>query len=531
MRPKTFLVAGLIVALTLVAIAALFFLFKSKIDEIQVPTGARSGDYSVKPGVVEIEGVRYQSDTGVLVVPENRAKADSRLIALPVKRIRSMSLEAREPVFLFNGGPGVSNLKFQVPAVLLAAHDVVIVGYRGVDGSSVLDSRQTAAAMRGVKGEVLSDESLDNIARAVEADFGRNTANGVDLDGYTIPEVVEDMEAARNALGYERVNLLSKSYGTRVAQIYATMHPEHLLRSVQIGVNPPGHFWWSPQATDEQVVRYATLAQEDPEARKLYPDLAATIQKINRQMPRNWLLFPIDAGKVRVTAFALLYHRSTAPAVFDAYRAAEQGDPSGLALMSVAYDFMLAGSMNWADLMLKGGSADFTPGTNYRAVSRTETDILGAPMSQLVWGAFSRGWPMIDESYRQVQTSDVETLLVSGSLDFTTPPQPAQKELLPSLTRGRHVVISEQGHTDDFWKFQPEAAARLLTSFYDTGVADDSHYRYLPMSFEVKSSFPLIAKLSLAGIILMGAVVVFLAVVLIRRQKKKRKNRGLVDLT
>ena len=56
------------------------------------------------------------------------------------------------------------------------------------------------------------------------------------------------MEAARAALGYDRINLLSYSYGTRVAMIYAWMYPGSIHRSAMIGVNPRGNFAWERSA-------------------------------------------------------------------------------------------------------------------------------------------------------------------------------------------------------------------------------------------------------------------------------------------
>jgi len=50
----------------------------------------------------------------------------------------------------------------------------------------------------------------------------------VDLAGYTPVEVVDDVEAARLALGYEKINLFSISYGTRLAMIYAWRYPESM---------------------------------------------------------------------------------------------------------------------------------------------------------------------------------------------------------------------------------------------------------------------------------------------------------------
>ena len=86
---------------------------------------------------------------------------------------------------------------------------------------------------------------------------------GVDLSGYTIPGVIEDMEAARTALGYDRINLLSESYGTRVAQIYAYMHPDSLHRLVLIGVNTPGHFVWDPAVFDKMIGHFSELCAQD----------------------------------------------------------------------------------------------------------------------------------------------------------------------------------------------------------------------------------------------------------------------------
>jgi hypothetical protein len=89
-------------------------------------------------------------------------------------------------------------------------------------------------------------------------------------------------------------------------------------------------------------------------------------------------------------------------------------------------------------------------------------------------------------------------LLVGGTVDFSTPAQFATNEQLPSLRHGQQVVVAEQGHVGDFWGFQPEARQRLLTSFYDTGTADASLYKYLPMNFKPAMRFPVLAKVLVA---------------------------------
>jgi pimeloyl-ACP methyl ester carboxylesterase len=382
---------------------------------------------------------------------------------------------------------------------------VVQVGYRGVDGTPKLDCPEVTAAIKGVGNNLLSTESLDHLGEAVEGCSNRLQAEGVDLAGYTIPEVVEDMEAARAALGYERIHLLSQSYGTRVAQIYAVMHPESVHRSAQIGVNPPGHFNAAPETADAQIEYYADLCRLDPECSSRTPDLAAAVRNVNQSMPDRWLFVPIDPGKAMGVSFILLMNRSTAPIVFDAYMAAEQGDPSGLAFLSLSYDFTLPGMMTWGEYFALGMSSDYEPGRDYRAELTAPDATFGSPVYLLIWGSASDHWPpvLMDDVYRQVQPSDVETLLISGTVDFSTPAQFAEQELLPSLRNGKHVIIAEQGHTSDFWNYQPEAAEHLLTSFYATGQADDSLYTYLPMDFKPSLRAPVLAKIFLAvGVLL-----------------------------
>ena len=46
---------------------------------------AKAGDLVLQAGTYEIGGKSYRADYGTLVVPENRNKADSRLIQLVIK--------------------------------------------------------------------------------------------------------------------------------------------------------------------------------------------------------------------------------------------------------------------------------------------------------------------------------------------------------------------------------------------------------------------------------------------------------------
>ena len=187
--------------------------------------------------------------------------------------------------------------------------------------------------------------------------------------------------------------------------------------------------------------------------------------------------------------------------VFDAYVAAEHGDPSGLALMSLAYDFMIPNAFVWGDLFLKGGSADFDPDRDYVNTLRAPDTALGSPVAYLVWAPLSQAFlqSKFSSERAMAQPGDVETLLISGSIDFSTPAEYAANELLPQLKNGKQVILQEMGHVSDVWNIQPHAMRRLLTRFFDTGVVDSSQFQYEPMNFKVRLGFPLLAKLLLAS--------------------------------
>jgi len=75
---------------------------------ITVPTGAQAGDLTMEPCTHEARDVEYAADCGTLVVSENRSEPTSRLIALPVTRIRATGSNPAEPIFRLGGGIGAA---------------------------------------------------------------------------------------------------------------------------------------------------------------------------------------------------------------------------------------------------------------------------------------------------------------------------------------------------------------------------------------------------------------------------------------
>lgn len=518
-------------ALILVLAVGLGYMRFTPEPTMELPDGARAGDLTLES--CEYEG--QEAECGTIVVPENRADPDTGLIVLPVTRIWAANGASSEPIFRLEGGPGVPN-EFDDPTHggrLNETRDLVLVGYRGVEGSSVLACPEVPKAFT-VSRDFLGDASLARYTGALASCADRLGEEGVDLDGYTLTQRVEDMETVRLALGYDRINLLSESAGTRTAMIYAWRYPDSVHRSVMVGVNPPGHYVWYSTMSDEQFGDYAELCSRDPACSSRTTDLAATLRSVSDDMPDRWLFLRINEASIKAgSRFGLMETTSeaaplNAPTVLDAWMSAAEGDPSGMWLMTLA--LALYPEKAWGEAAATG-HIDAPYAEEYYASAPDSGTILGSAGTDFMWagGGLVEAWPDApdNDQYRQVQPSDVETLLVGGQLDFSTPPIHATEKLLPYLSNGHQVILEGFGHTIDFWTMQPEAGARLINVFYDTGEVDDSLFVDQPVDFTPETTFSGVAKLLLT--ILIALIVLALGLFLwMPRHVQKRGSFGPV---
>jgi pimeloyl-ACP methyl ester carboxylesterase len=498
-------IVGLLV--TIVLLTGLTYM-AVPVSSVTVPQGAHAGQLTMHPCTYSTEKGGYRADCGTLVVPEYRADPRSRLIALPVIRILARSSHPLAPIFHLNGGPGITNMTFPQANRLVAKHDVIMVGYRGVDGSSVLNCPEVTAALEK-SADFLDKASLKSYSQAFASCGQRLERDGVDLAGYTLAEQADDIDAARVALGYKRIDLLSESAGTRLAMVYAWRYPNSVDRSVMIGVNPPGDFLYSGAQIDQGIERYSALCAQQPACRARTGNLAASMRHTAAHMPSRWYFLPIKPGNVLVGTFLGLTEETSVdtplsgPMTLNSWISAAHGDPSGLWLLSAMAGLVLPTSFVWGEFA-SIGLADAQPAERYFSSGAGGGSIIGNPFTKFLWGAGGLdSWPANpgENQYTRVQNSDVPTLLIGGTLDFETPAQNATKELLPHLPNGHQVILSGLGHADDFWYYEPSASTQLLTAFYDTGRIDTSRYSPNKVSFATSATQAAIAKDLLATMI------------------------------
>ena len=191
------------------------------------------------PGFVETGKplLVYGAECGELMLKENPADANSNDISVAILRLPAISpVPNADPLFLIQGGPGGSSIEManQIHnffAEVRKNRDLIFVDQRGTGKSNPLRCEQISPEDLTLP-EAEQKEKYIALIKSCAEKFHHNAAF------YTTVHGVQDLDAVRSALGYEKINLWGGSYGTRVALEYARRYPQQTRTIVLDGVAP-----------------------------------------------------------------------------------------------------------------------------------------------------------------------------------------------------------------------------------------------------------------------------------------------------
>ena len=230
---------------------------------------ANSGQYETADCPFDVPN-RYNVVCGYLTVPENRTKNNPPDIQLAVAIVPARQGADYPPLIYLAGGPGSSALDefaadpegWEYP--FTSHRDLILLDQRGTGYSyPTLDCPEFNAA-----GE---DENPDELC------YERLVAEGIDLAAYNTAENAADVEALRLALGIEQWDVLSISYGTRLALQVMRDYPDGLRSVVLDSTFPPN----ADTPVDDVLSTMSALnrlfdeCQQDSNCADQYPDLEA----------------------------------------------------------------------------------------------------------------------------------------------------------------------------------------------------------------------------------------------------------------
>ena len=164
-----------------------------------------------------------------LAVPLDRSGTVAGTVSLSIERKLAGAGPSRDAVVALAGGPGQAML----PLATFAAHAIApALGSRDL---LLFDQRGTGTS------DPLSCSALESFSADSQSQAYEQCALqiGPARAGYTTEESVQDIEALREAGGYEKLVLYGTSYGTKVALDYAERYPQNVEALVLDSVVPP----------------------------------------------------------------------------------------------------------------------------------------------------------------------------------------------------------------------------------------------------------------------------------------------------
>ncbi len=400
-----------------------------------------------------IEGLDDTFLTATLEVPENRTKPDGRKIALHIVIVPALEKgSGRPPLFDIAGGPGLAATdEAAAYATDLRIHreqrDVVLVDQRGTGQSNPLHCP-----------DLESRSSLDggDITEAVRA-CRDELSKVADLSCYTTMDAVHDLDAVREALGYDQIDISGLSYGTLVVQTYMREYPEHVHAALMLGTVPLGARipLYHPRHAEDVMQNVLDDCDADPDCGRAFPSLR-----------RDWatLLETFDA---RPTVNAQ-YHDSTGTRNVALERGPFFDTLAGLLITPATqrriplmiHEAAAGNFQPFLDVALSSDEGAFAEGMTLSVICREGTaQISPGEIEAATAGTFEGrylvdrqiamcsewGLDAVPESDLRPVTSEIPTLLIAGAMDFVTPVSWAQ-EVSSRLTHSLVLVIDHMGH-------------------------------------------------------------------------------------
>jgi pimeloyl-ACP methyl ester carboxylesterase len=405
-----------------------------------------------------VAGVKTEVQCGEVLRPLDPARPDGVKIAVHYLVVPALARrKLPDPVFFLAGGPGQSAIRV-APLVLgnmtrlNNRRDLVFVDQRGTGQSAPLeckDERHLPLAQQ-VDAKRRDAQLAQCLAELKKLPYG-------DLRFFTTVLASQDLDAVRQALGADKINLVGGSYGTRAALDYARQFPGAVRRNIIDGVAPPDMVLPASFSTDGQAAFDAMLAacEQELACARAHPKLRANWAELLAGLPRSIVVsHPMTGEGEQITL--------TRETVLSLVRLPLYSPVLASALPQAIEDAALRG--RFEGLMGLGGGTgqrkalELAMGMHFSVVCAEDYPKLGqaadlpgkdfgkdfAQIYQTACAIWPRG--QVPAEFYTIAPASAPTLLLSGGIDPATPPRHAQRVAQALGPKAQHVVVANAGH-------------------------------------------------------------------------------------
>ncbi len=412
-------------------------------------------------------GTVVDAEMGEIRVPENRGKADSRMLAIRFVRFKSTSANPGPPIVYLAGGPGGAGTgaaigsRFPLFMALRELGDVIAYDARGVHKSEP-DSRCTEELV------VNPGEPFDRaktgavVAEAMRRCADRLRKAGTDPGSLNTRESAADLNDLRLALGAKKLVLWGISYGTHLAIATMRYHPEAVDRVILAGIEGPDDTYKLPSDQQTLMEEIARLAYHDGKSADLLGSITKLLNELEARPKSVELTHPQTGAKGTFVVGKLDLQRALADMLFapenfagmpDFVAKLEKGDWTPLA-MDAAGDRM--GPLPSMMSIAMDCASGITAARRQRIAAEAQLTILGdainAPFPEICKGL---NIPDLGDVFRGPLVTNTPALLISGTLDGRTRPRQAE-ELRRTMPNAVTLIIEGAGHSDPLFLSSPK---------------------------------------------------------------------------
>ncbi|MBO3698682.1 alpha/beta hydrolase [Roseivirga sp. E12] len=462
---------------------ALIFSSLSNCTQAQHNKVKSIGDITIKEkSFKNVYDQKIDGESGWLAVPENRNKNNNSIVKLPFFRFKSYSENPGSPVIYLSGGPGDSGIEegkgqlFWLLEGIRSHSDVILFDQRGTGGA--IPSLSMSASFELPLDKELDSEASDKALKKTVAQMAEFLQrNQIDPSAYNTLENAADVKDLIKGLGYEKVNILSHSYGTHLALSVMKYHTEIVDKAVLVGINGLDQRWRSPLNFTQQVKVIQSFIDSDPKLSKVFPQFEENVSRVLKRLEKEPVKVSVEVngkqeevlvGRYELELIHLLSMSSTSNVrnIALTYQVAAEGHFEGIAevLVETLKRRQVGTIMTYLTSSASGVSQKRRGKINTDLNATGHTDAMNYPFNRIDFQSALGSTPLPDE-FREDFYSNIPTLMVSGELDPRTSVEDAN-QVEQQLTNSRHFIVPLTSH--DVLFFPPKSIS-AISSFFSTG--------------------------------------------------------------
>lgn len=420
-----------------------------------------------------------RADCGFLEVPENPEDPDSTMIPIHIAIAPSTATEPEpDPVFFFAGGPGqaASETWVMIRGTLnkiREKRDIVMIDQRGTGQSNKL------ACPTDEDMDLNAELDLEYVAE--QTTICRDQLDA-DLRFYTTDIAMSDYNRVREAMGYEQINIMGVSYGTRAAQVYLKKYPDTVRTVVLDSVVPMQLALGQEHAPmlDVALAKVFNNCYNDTECNTQFGDSLNQLNALAAELREEarWVTIPDpitgEDREIRMSAetFAVAIRflsyasetQATLPILIN--EAIEGGSLDRLAAQAL----MVMNSLT--DMLARGMELSVICSEDYPFID-TEADHSDTLLGNIFLESIETQcdlWPRgeVAEDFHSPAVSDLPVLLLSGERDPVTPPHYADQA---AASYSNHLNLVARGQSHSVMKHP--CFKKVTTDFIAAGSTED----------------------------------------------------------